>query len=186
MHLYGEHQSHSIYQKVTLTALYVFARIVPSVSWWPPFSVTLTAWLSITAPEGSGLRPALVRTSRRKVSLIRSNRPLSRHLMKYQYTLLQGGRSLGIILQAIPPLRTYSMPFTISLSGYFAGLPVVARPGSNGSSLAHCSSVRSVGYLFSLLIPLLYYISPVSRHPLRMTGQLWSCRTRQIVTPGHN
>src|SRR6266550_1978405 len=166
MHLHLKQQPHSIYQQVTLPPLHVLACVESFAPFDPPFSVVLTDWLSITAPEGSGLRPALRRTSLRKVSLMRSNRPLSRHRMKYQYTLLHGGRSEGIILHAMPPLSTYSMPLTISRRGYLGGLPVAARGGSNISNLAHCSSVRSLGYLFASLILLLYYISHVSRHPL--------------------
>jgi hypothetical protein len=166
---------------MTLPPFYVLACVKSFGAFDPPFSVVLTLWLSITAPEGSGLRPALSRTSLRKVSFSLSNNPLSRHLMKYQYTLRHGGRSEGIILQAMPPLSTYSMPLTISRRGYLGGRPVCARGGSNGSNLAHCSSVRSVGYLFCLLIPLLYYISLVFRHPLSEaknladTDYLWQC-----------
>jgi hypothetical protein len=173
MYLHTQHQSHSIHQKMTLSPLHVLACVKSFAPFDPPFSVVLTLWLSITDPEGSGLRPALMRTSLRKMSFSLSNKPLSLHLMKYQYTLLQGGRSEGIILHAMPPLKTYSMPLTISRRGYLGGLPVEARGGSNGSNLAHCLSVRSVGYRFASLILLLYYISPVFRHPLRMTTCSW-------------
>jgi hypothetical protein len=44
-HLGLDEQTLGVYQKVTLATLYLLAAIVAS---WPPFSVVLADWLSMT------------------------------------------------------------------------------------------------------------------------------------------
>ena len=158
---------------MAFSSLYLLAHVKTFTVQWPPFSVVLTLWLSILTALGSGFLSMLSRYSTRKMSLIRSNTPASRHLMKYQYTLLHGGKSEGIILQEMPPLSTYSIPFTISRREYLGGLPlrVGERWGSSLSSFSHWVSVRSVGYLlFVDCIDCIPYYTHYSlfRHPLRL------------------
>jgi hypothetical protein len=170
VYFHTEHQAHRVHQKVALAAAQLLGCIVPSVVRRPPFSVVLTVWVSTTPPLGSGLRPARVRTSLRKVSLIRSNRPSLRQWKKYQYTMRQGGRSCGSNLQEHPVLSRYRMALTISRRGYLAGRPPFLGAGIRGSSFAHSASVRSVAYscLCGLFILMLSTILDflLSRHRL--------------------
>src|SRR5205807_3129101 len=70
---YCEQIAHCIYQNVALPPFHLLTHIEPSVSRRPPFSVVLTAWLSITAPLASLSRPSCERTWTRRVSLIWRN-----------------------------------------------------------------------------------------------------------------
>ena len=171
VYLHLEHQAHRVYQQVTLSTTQLLGCIIPSMVRRPPFSVVLTVWVSTTPPLGSGLRPARVRTSLRKVPLMRSNNPSLRQWKKYQYTIRQGGRSCGSSLQEQPVLSRYRMALTISRRGYLAGRPPFFGAGIRGSSLTHSASVRSVSYsclcgLFMLSTILDFLLS---RHRLRMT-----------------
>jgi len=84
MHLHLQQQSPSVGQNMALPATHPFASVKSSMADGPPFSVVFTVWVSITPPLGSGLRPACMRTSLRKASLICSNKPPLRQCMKYQ------------------------------------------------------------------------------------------------------
>lgn len=81
MYPHLEQQPLSIYQHVTLSALYTLACIVSSMTRRPPFSLVLTLCVSIDAALGSSFLPSCWRTSLRSTSLMRSNTPASRHLL---------------------------------------------------------------------------------------------------------
>src|SRR2546421_12793557 len=62
------------------------------------------------------------------------------------------------------------MALSSSRLAYLGGRPVALRWGRSGSILAHCSSVRSVGYsllgVVGVFISVSIFFLPVSGHPL--------------------
>lgn len=68
----------------------------------PPDAVVFTRWLSITPAVGAGARPAFWRTVRRTTSLTRSQVPSLVHVSTEERTLVQGGKSEGIMRQWQP------------------------------------------------------------------------------------
>jgi hypothetical protein len=65
----------------------------------------LTDWLSMIAALGLASRPTRSRSAVTKAWLMVSNRPLSRQAANQRYTVGQGGRSVGISRQGMPPRR---------------------------------------------------------------------------------
>ena len=112
-----------------------------------PFLV-LTDWLSMTAALGVHSLPSARRTFGRSASLTPSHVPSFFHLRKYWYTVCHGGKSCGSILQGHPVRRTYWMPLMTSLISTVRGLPPGLAAGSNGASIFHWASVKSLGYAF--------------------------------------
>src|SRR5512135_99179 len=90
-------------------------------------------------------RPAWWRAADRSRSWTRSRVPPSRQAMKYQETLLQGGKSWGSARHWEPVRVTYSRPLTISRRSYLAGRPPGLGLGTKSSITDHWSSVRSDG-----------------------------------------
>ena len=93
MHYNLVQQPFRVYQQVAFSTFHLLAIVISFMSRWPPFSVLLTAWLSITTMEGSGLRPLATLYSVRSTSFSCSKNPASLSKEKYQCTLLNGGRS---------------------------------------------------------------------------------------------
>ena len=151
----SQQHSHCIHDYVSLSSEYLLTSIVAAR---PPFSVVLTDWLSITAALGVHSLPSARRTLGRSASWTPSHVPSFFHLRKYWYTVCHGGKSCGSILQGHPVRRTYWMPLTTSLISTVRGLPPCLAPGSNGASIFHWASVKSLGYAFLSILQSLTYI----------------------------
>src|SRR3981081_4544285 len=65
---------------------------------------------------------------------------------RWSCTVLRGGRSFGIARHWHPVLKIYIIPFITSRSSTWRLLPPRLAGGINGSTSAHSSSVRSLGY----------------------------------------
>src|SRR5438874_10139087 len=69
------------------------------------------------------------------------------------------------------------MALSSSRLAYLGGRPVALRWGRSGSILAHCSSVRSVGYsllgVVGVFISVSIFFLPVSGHPLSEAKNHW-------------
>jgi hypothetical protein len=159
---HSQKQSQSINYDMALATCNLLTCIIATR---PPFSVVFTDWLSMMAALGVGSLPSASRTLGRKVSWMRSHVPSSRHFRKYHQTVPHGGKSLGIIRQAMPPRRTYRMPFMTSRRSTVRGCPLELAGGSRGASSSHWASVRSLGYGF-LFIPPVYQTSSYFSHTL--------------------
>src|SRR5262245_65881821 len=61
-------------------------------------------------------------------------------------SVLRGGRSFGIARHWHPVLKIYMIPFITSRTSTWRLLPPRLSGGINGSTCAHSSSVRSLGY----------------------------------------
>src|SRR5258707_7414794 len=73
-------------------------------------------------------------------------RPVVAPQVEIACTVLRGGRSFGIARHWHPVLKTYMIPFITSRSSTWRLLPPRLAGGINGSTSAHSSSVRSLGY----------------------------------------
>src|SRR5512138_2486705 len=81
-----------------------------------------------------------------------SKTPFSTHSWNRRWQVWYGGYRLGISCQGAPVRKTHKMPFRIARS-FTLGRPLPSARrlilGSNGSTLAHCSSLRSIDPLHS-------------------------------------
>ena len=141
----SQQQPYGIHDDVTLATHHLLTSIIATR---PPFSVVLTDWLSMTAALGVHSLPSARRTFGRSASWTPSHVPSFFHLRKYWYTVCHGGKSCGSILQGHPVRRTYWMPLMTSLISTVRGLPPGLAAGSNGASIFHWASVKSLGYAF--------------------------------------
>ena len=86
-------------------------------------------------------------TSLTKARKISSKTPFATHSWKRRCQVWYGGYRLGISCQGAPVRSTHKIPFRIARSSTLGRpLPSVRRCtfGSKGSTIAHCSSLRSV------------------------------------------
>src|ERR1700716_1206145 len=77
---------------------------------------------------------------------MRSSAPSYLHKSRCPSPVLRGGRSFGIARHWHPVLKIYIIPFITSRSSTWRLLPPRLAGGINGSTSAHSSSVRSLGY----------------------------------------
>src|ERR1700716_610020 len=77
---------------------------------------------------------------------MRSSAPSYLHKSRCPSPVLRGGRSFGIARHWHPVLKIYIIPFITSRSSTGRLLPPRLAGGINGSTSAHSSSVRSLGY----------------------------------------
>src|SRR5712672_3438169 len=77
---------------------------------------------------------------------MRSSVPSLAPQVEIVVTVLRGGRSFGIARHWHPVLKIYIIPFITSRSSTWRLLPPRLAGGINGSTSAHSSSVRSLGY----------------------------------------
>ena len=143
MNHHRQQQAHGIHHDVPLASGYPFASVV---ALRPPFSVVFTDWLSIIqgyemAALGVASRPAASRTRPRRVSSTRSPDTVVAPVAAVPPTVPQGGRSWGIIRQAIPPRSTYRMPLTTSHRSVVLGGPLLVSGGSRGANSSHWALV---------------------------------------------
>ena len=78
-------------------------------------------------------------------SWMRSVRPSSVQVLKYQYTVSHGGKSCGSWRHEQPVRFRYKIASTIRRRGWVAGRPP-GRGSTIGAISSHCASVRSDGY----------------------------------------
>ena len=76
---------------------------------------------------------------------MRSVRPSSVQVWKYQYTVSHGGKSCGSWRHEQPVRFRYKIASTIERRGWVAGRPP-GRGSTIGAINSHCASVRSDGY----------------------------------------
>src|SRR5215831_15156090 len=103
------------------------------------------------AALGVGARPAATRVRSRKALTILSPVPSSRHWVKESYTVLLGSKSCGNISHWQPLRFRYNRVLSTSRMLTFRGRPprgLCLAGGISGATIAHCSSVRSDGYVF--------------------------------------
>jgi len=131
---------------MSLAALDPLARIVAALL---PFCRVFTLWLSMIATVGSGSRPALIRTWRRKWWLIAAQVPALRKRQKVMYTARQGGKSFGNIRHWQPLRSTYRIALYRLRTGCLRGRPICSG-SKNRSISAHSRSLTSLGYLIAL------------------------------------
>src|SRR5215208_2342713 len=89
-------------------------------------------------------------TSRTSARNTCSKTPFSTHSWNRRWHVWYGGYRLGISCQGAPVRKIHKMPFRIARSSTLGRpLPSARRAtfGSNGSTTAHCSSLRSIGPL---------------------------------------
>jgi hypothetical protein len=149
MHLHPVDQSEGIDDNMALAPLHLLASIVTPD---PPFSAVLTDWLSMLPALGCGSRPSACRTAARNVSWIRSNVPSSRQRRKYAHAVPQDTRSCGNWRHAQPVRSRYCSALTTSRRSTLRGRPPGLAAGSSSRNTSHCSSVRSVGYAFRVIL----------------------------------
>ena len=107
----------------------------------------LTDWASTIPALAIGSRPAASRTAARNASWMRSVRPSSVQVLKYQYTVSHGGKSCGSWRHEQPVRFRYKIASTIRRRGWVAGRPP-GRGSTIGAISSHCASVRFDGYDF--------------------------------------
>ena len=136
-------QAEGVDEDVPLAAVDLLPRIDAVRA---PLSVVLTDWLSMTAAEGwRWQRPSATRRSPRSSAMSRSSVPSAFQQRKYQYTMVQGGRSCGNARHWQPVRLTYSRALTISRRSYLAGRPPGLGAGMKRWTWAHSAWVRSLG-----------------------------------------
>jgi len=129
------------------------------------------------AALGSDSLPSLTLTISRRLSWTRVHVPSLLHSQKYHQTVPQGGKSCGRWRHGHPVLIRYRIALTISRISTVRCLPPCFSSGIRGSSMRHCSSVRSDGYCLrplnqtSLHVPQCYQISYHDRE-VRLHGKL--------------
>src|SRR5919106_924329 len=92
-------------------------------------------------------RPPRSLTSFTSTRSISSKTPFSTHSWNRRWQVWYGGYRLGISCQGAPVRKTHKMPFRIARSSTLGRpLPSSRRDGlgSKGSTIAHCSSLRSI------------------------------------------
>src|SRR5258707_12275239 len=77
---------------------------------------------------------------------MRAGAPSQPHNGRWPWPVLRGGGSLGTARHWHPVLKIYIIPFITSRSSTWRLLPPRLAGGINGSTSAHSSSVRSLGY----------------------------------------
>src|SRR5690554_4110401 len=125
-------------------AFAAFAAFVTIYATGPLFSAVWTDWLSTSTTLGAASRSSCNRTWIRKASFSRDSTPWATNRRQKAYTASHGGRSCGSIRHWQPVRVRYSSALSISRRAC-TGLRPRVSCGSRGSTMAHCSSVRSVG-----------------------------------------
>ena len=95
-------------------------------------------------------KPPRSLTSFTKVRNTSSKTPFSTHSWNRRWQVWYGGYRLGMSCQGAPVRRIHKIPFRITRSSTLGRPLPSARRGvfeSNGSTTAHCSSLRSIGPL---------------------------------------
>ncbi|WP_262905651.1 hypothetical protein [Hymenobacter siberiensis] len=96
--------------------------------------------------RGAGFFWACSRLLTVKQALTRAQVPSASHLSKYQYAVLQGGKSPGTSRQTHPFLSTYKMALTISTSGH------LLRRLTTSSGYSRCQSRAQRPELYSFQV----------------------------------
>ena len=92
----AQQQAQRVDQDVPLLALDLLARVVTRrVDARPPFSAPFTLWLSMIAAVGLASLPACSRTWTNKAWCSRLSVPSQAQSVRWSWTVLFGGRSLG-------------------------------------------------------------------------------------------
>src|SRR5882672_1864344 len=117
----------------------------------PPTSGVLTDGLSMHAARGVGSRPASPRVRSRHALTILAHVPASRHRVQSSETVLLGSQSCGSMSHWHPLRFREKIVLRTSRMSTSRGCPprgLCLAGGIIGSTMAHCSSVRSEGYFF--------------------------------------
>ena len=116
----------------------------------PPFNVVLTDCESMMATLGLAFLPARRRSAWRKASSARRHAPDKRQRRNRAYTLDHWPKSLGNCRHWHPVLSTYKIALTSQRTSLTGGGPPLGPgmygPTSSGCNIAHCPSVKSLGY----------------------------------------
>src|SRR5215207_6195295 len=95
-------------------------------------------------------KPPRSLTSFTRARNISAKTPFLTHSWNRRWQVWYGGYRLGMSCQGAPVRKTHKIPFRIARS-FTLGRPLPsarrATFGSNGSTIAHCSSLRSIGPL---------------------------------------
>ena len=145
-------ETERIYRDMLLAPFGFLARVETAL---PPFEALLTERESMMATVGLAFRPAFCRAASRSARMAMSHVPSRRQRRRYPYTVFHGGKSFGSMRHWQPVLSTYSMPLISARKSCLGGRPLLGITGNGFTTCdfrtAHCSSVRSVGYIASSL-----------------------------------
>src|ERR687895_793959 len=147
MNLHIQHIAQGIYHDMAFPSFHQLTSVYPALL----AGILGFGALRVNDPVARcGCLGFFFRCNRFKASRAASHTPRLFHLLKWLYTVFQGGKSLGSIRHWIPPLTTYKIASTMCFFSCLQPLPQRSLGLKWWAIRFHSASVKSLGYIIGL------------------------------------